>query len=181
MREFAQNGTFTTKWNSGFGVTPAGIAVDSSETLYVVRGNPAVERLSSLRDGPRQRYWFPIPPSPTFNGPTTGLAVDPATGDLYVDDGGTRIRQYANPSTCVAHGNQVPKAAYRRDLWLGQFERRCGVAVKRLHRSRLRLRPRQRQDLRPGHSPRRHNRHSYGTIGHLSGARLESSDPMVSR
>jgi hypothetical protein len=104
MREFAQNGTFTTTWNSGLGVTPAGIAVDSSETLYVVRGNPAVERLSSSGSDLGNVTGFPT--EPTFNGPTTGLAIDPASGDLYVDDGGTHVRLYANPSACVEQGNQ---------------------------------------------------------------------------
>lgn len=103
MREFAPDGTYTTEWNSGFGVTPAGIAVDGTDTLYAVRGVPVVERFSAT--GADEGQVTGQKP-PAFNGPTTGLAIDSASGDLDVDDGGNLIRQYPNPSACKASGSE---------------------------------------------------------------------------
>jgi hypothetical protein len=129
MREFAQDGSFTTKWNSGLGVTPAGIAVDSSGTLYVVRGNPAVERFSN--SGTDLGNVTGYPALPTFNGPTTSLAIDPNTGDLFVDDGGTLIRQYPNPATCVDHGQEGYEGCAIADAFgAGNLNAASGVAVK---------------------------------------------------
>lgn len=96
MREFGQDGSFVTKWNSGFGVTPAGIAVDSSQHLYIVRGSPVVEKLTSTGGDIGQIS------GQEFTGPTTGLAVDQETGEAFVDDGGETIRAYSgscDPST----------------------------------------------------------------------------------
>jgi hypothetical protein len=128
MREFAQDGSFTTKWNSGLGVTPAGIAVDSGGTLYVVRGFPAVERFSA--SGTDLGNVTGYPTEPTFIGPTTGLTINPATGDLYVDDGGARIRQYTNPSACIAHGNQGAEGCTILDTFgSGNLNAATGVAA----------------------------------------------------
>jgi hypothetical protein len=129
MREFTQNSTFTTQWNSNIGVTPAGIAIDATETLYVVRGNPFVDRFSS--SGVHLSHVSGAPGEPTFNGPTTGLAIDPTSGDLYVDDGGTLIRQYTNPSTCLAHGNEGNEGCTLRGTFgSGSLDAGSGVGVK---------------------------------------------------
>jgi hypothetical protein len=96
MFEFAEDGTFSTDWNSGFGVTAAGIAVDSAGNLYVVRGFPVVEKFTSAGADVGEIT------GPGFNQPTTGLAIDPSTGDLYVDDGGSIIRHY--DSSCDPSG-----------------------------------------------------------------------------
>jgi hypothetical protein len=92
MRKFAQDGIFTTKWNSGLGVTPAGIAIDPSEHPYVVRENPLVEKLAPSGGDVGQIS------GPEFTGPTTGVAVNQTTGDILIDDGGKTIRLYSG--TC---------------------------------------------------------------------------------
>lgn len=126
MREFAQSGVFTTKWNSGFGVTPAGIAVDSGGTLYIVRGFPVVERIGSTGvDEGQVTGGSP----PEFNGPTTGLTIDPTSGDLYADDGGKLIRQYSNPSTCKASSSQSEGCPTSDVFGNGDLKAGSGLAV----------------------------------------------------
>ncbi|HEU0250928.1 MAG TPA: hypothetical protein VFR48_09410 [Solirubrobacteraceae bacterium] len=129
MREFTQNGTFATEWNSNIGVTPAGIAIDSTETLYLVRGNPGVGRFSAT--GVQELDFVTgTAERPTFNGPTTGLAIDPAGGDLYVDDGGKLIRDYPNPATCVPHGEGQSPGCATSDVFGGNdLNAGGGVAV----------------------------------------------------
>ena len=80
MFEFAQDGTFAQNWNSGRGVTASGIGVDSSDELYVATGSPGVTEFTSsgVQIGDIDDSYSNI----------TGIAVDPSTRDLYVDDGG---------------------------------------------------------------------------------------------
>jgi DNA-binding beta-propeller fold protein YncE len=129
MREFTQDDTFIIKWNSGLGLVSPGMTIDSGDTLYIVYVNPAVLRLSS--SGTDLGNVTGYPSFPTFNGPTTGLSIDSATGDLYVDDGGTSIRQYANPATCVPHGNQgLEGCTITETFGSGHLNAANGVAVK---------------------------------------------------
>ncbi|HEY8304311.1 MAG TPA: NHL repeat-containing protein, partial [Solirubrobacteraceae bacterium] len=88
MREFNPYGELITKFLPGFGVTAAGIAVDSADNLYVVRQTSVVEKLSSGGS--------PIGAvtGPGFTGPTEGLAFAQFINDLYVDDGGKAILHY---------------------------------------------------------------------------------------
>jgi hypothetical protein len=89
MFEFGQDGSFTTSWNSGRGVTAAGISVDSITHLYVLNGGASVTAFTSAgtQIGDLQNDF----------GGNTGLAVDPSTNanDLYVD-GGNVIRHYGS-------------------------------------------------------------------------------------
>ena len=95
MFEFAQDGSFVTDWNSGRGVTPAGIDVDSAGNLYVLTGGGSVEQFTAagVDVGP-------------VNGDTsdpTGVAVDRFSNDVYMDSDGMLVRHY--PSSCDAGGN----------------------------------------------------------------------------
>jgi hypothetical protein len=78
--EFAADGSFVTDWQSRSGEF-SGIAVDSSGDLDVVAGSgvvrvsPSGEEIGNVQEG------FP-----------TGLAVDSASGDLFVDGGRTISR-----------------------------------------------------------------------------------------
>lgn len=65
---------------------PCAIAIDSENTVYV-----------NLWHGPVIRY--PVPyefPEPIFLGRATGVAVDPLTDDVYIDEGSS-IGRYASP------------------------------------------------------------------------------------
>ncbi|MGA8745398.1 MAG: hypothetical protein WB507_06015 [Solirubrobacterales bacterium] len=75
---------------------PCGLAVDSEGNLYVDNYRGDV-----LRYGPAELSAG----SGTVidSGPATGIAVDPATGDLYVDDG-TYVAQYKAP----VHAGETP-------------------------------------------------------------------------
>ena len=89
MFEFAQDGSFTTGWESGRGTTAAGIAIDTAPRLYVLNGGASVTVFTSAgtQIGDLQLDF----------GGDTGLAVDPSTNanDLYVD-GGNVIRHYGS-------------------------------------------------------------------------------------
>lgn len=95
MFEFAQDGSFTTDWNSGRGVTANGIDADSAGNLYVVTGSGSVEQFTA---------------SGTDVGPVngdaenpTGFALDRSSDELYMGSGGVLIRHYASP--CDAGGS----------------------------------------------------------------------------
>jgi Divergent InlB B-repeat domain len=65
---------------------PCGLAVDSSDNVYV-----------NFWHGPVIRYSIPYEtPQVIFSGRATGIAIDPLTDDLYVDEG-TSIARYASP------------------------------------------------------------------------------------
>ncbi len=90
MREFNSGGSFVAQWNSGYGVSAVGIAVDSTQHLYFVRGFPAVQKFSATGtdngeiDG---------------SGTATSVGIDPATDELYVG-AGTQVNHFA--ANCVA-------------------------------------------------------------------------------
>jgi NHL repeat len=116
MREFAQDGGFVTQWNSGYQVTAAGIAVDSSDHLYVARGTPSVEKFTSSGGDVG---------AVTAGGNATGFVVDPATDDLYVDAGGTEIDRYA--SSCDPSGGPCEIAE---SFGVGDLNAANAIAVK---------------------------------------------------
>ncbi len=96
MFKFAQDGSFLTEFNTTFGVTPAGIAVDPAGSLYIVRGTPYVEKVSDTGTDLGQV---------TDDAGATGVAIDPVTGELYVGQGTTveRFGATCDPSagTCA--------------------------------------------------------------------------------
>jgi NHL repeat-containing protein len=75
--KFAQDGTAVTNFATVGGMSASGLAVDSSGNLFKVNGDGSVEKLTSTGSDVGQ----------VTQGGATGLAVDPATGDLYVDTG----------------------------------------------------------------------------------------------
>jgi DNA-binding beta-propeller fold protein YncE len=80
MFEFDQGGAFLQSWQT-FGSSPSGIGVDSAGNLYLVGGSGAVEKFTSGGARISQAdYQIAIN--------ATGLTVDLATGDIYVDYGG---------------------------------------------------------------------------------------------
>jgi hypothetical protein len=92
MFKFAQDGTFITDFNTSFGVAAVGIAVDGADNLYIVRGAPFVEKISDTGVDLGQV---------TADSGATGLTIDAATGELYVDQG-TTIERFA--SSCDPSG-----------------------------------------------------------------------------
>jgi DNA-binding beta-propeller fold protein YncE len=76
--EFDPTGTFLQQWNDGFGQTVA-IAVDSTNAkVYLIRGAGTTESFNLTGGNDTQV---------DNNSRGTALAVDPATGNLYVDQG----------------------------------------------------------------------------------------------
>ena len=92
--EFGPDASYLTDWNSGRGVTPAGIGVDASGNLYVATGAVGVTQFTSTgtQVGDIDDSYAQI----------TGLAVDPSGPDVYVDDG-SQIHHYG-PSCDPAAG-----------------------------------------------------------------------------
>jgi hypothetical protein len=95
MFAFAEDGTFSSDWNSGRGVLPGGVDADAAGNLYVLTGGGSVEQFSvtGADVGP-------------VNGDVsnpTGFAVDRSTDEVYLDSGGAAIRHYA--ASCDAGGN----------------------------------------------------------------------------
>ena len=95
MFEFAQNTSFITDWNSGRGVTPNGIDLDSAGNLYVLTAGGSVEQFTSAGTD--------VGPVNGDASNPTGLAVDRSTSDVYMDSGGVLVRHY--PSACGVGGN----------------------------------------------------------------------------
>jgi hypothetical protein len=78
MREFAPDGSAITEFNTGIGPNARGIAVDSADDIYLVRGAGAVAKIDS--SGAELI-------GEVDSREATGLAVDPATDHLYIDFG----------------------------------------------------------------------------------------------
>ncbi len=75
MFEFEQDGTFIKEFEPAFGTENSGTAVDSAGDIYKVRESGAVAKL----DPSGASLIETVDP-----GPATGIAVDPATDQLYV-------------------------------------------------------------------------------------------------
>jgi hypothetical protein len=80
MFQFAQDSSFTTDFETRFGTAPAGIALDSSGNIYKVRVGGTVVKFDSTGN---------VIGTVTGERDDTGLAVDPSTSDIYVDEGGS--------------------------------------------------------------------------------------------
>jgi hypothetical protein len=95
--EFGQDGTFTKEWNSGVGAYQVGLGLDSSDNVYLATGRANVEEFTS--SGTQVGNV-----TPDQTGAVLGLAVDPASGDVYAGDGGGLVRHYTAQSlaSCVA-------------------------------------------------------------------------------
>ncbi len=93
MREFAQDGSFITQWSSGNRITAKGIAVDSSDHLYLPNESQNIEKFTQTG--------APVG-GITIGFTATAPTIDPATDDLYVDAGGTEIDRY--DSSCDPSG-----------------------------------------------------------------------------
>jgi hypothetical protein len=87
---FAQDGLFITDLFAPRGTSANGLAVDGANNFFKANGNPSVEEFQS--DGTDLGQV-------TVSTSTTGLAVDSATDDLYVDTGAA-IEHYSFPA-CV--------------------------------------------------------------------------------
>jgi DNA-binding beta-propeller fold protein YncE len=85
MFEFAQDGTFSTDFTTARGTDSHGLGVDSAGNFFKVNGDDTVEKFTASTDFGQV----------TANSSTTGLTVDPSSGDLYVDHGGSAIDHYA--------------------------------------------------------------------------------------
>jgi len=83
MYEFEAGGAFKQAFEAAYGgYSPQGIAVDGSGDLYISDNATSVAKLSSSGSGL----------GGVFGGTVTGLAAEPATDALYVDQGGSIAR-----------------------------------------------------------------------------------------
>jgi WD40-like Beta Propeller Repeat len=85
MFEFAQDDTFVTDFETPRVSSQAGLTVDSTGAFFKLNGEPSVEEF-----GPSGADIGQV----TVSATSAGLALDPATGSLYVDDAGTKVDQY---------------------------------------------------------------------------------------
>jgi hypothetical protein len=83
--KFDETGAFSEEIETPRGTTPAGLAVDLSGNFFKANGDLSVERFEGSGAGAVQV-------NDSFS--TTGLAVDPSNGELYIDKGGS-IDNYA--------------------------------------------------------------------------------------
>ncbi len=77
--ELDDSGTLVSTFNDSYGETVA-IAVDASESVYLIRGSEQTEKWTEAGRASGTPEMFD-------NTAGTGLAVDPSTGDVYVDLG----------------------------------------------------------------------------------------------
>jgi NHL repeat len=97
VAEFTSEGAFVTSWNTNQGAGP-GLAVSPNDTVYVVVGWGAVYRYSASGTE------LTVPASGSGfldGGSASALAVDPFTGNVFVDDG-FQVDEYE------ASGNPLP-------------------------------------------------------------------------
>lgn len=83
--KFAQDGSFSEEFTVARGTAPNGLAIDAAGDLFKANGEPSVEEINPSGSDIGQV---------TRSVSATGLAVQSATGDLYVDEGGD-IEHYA--------------------------------------------------------------------------------------
>jgi hypothetical protein len=110
MFEFAPGGSFVTDWDSERGVEPAGIAADQGSNLFVLTGAVGITKFASsgaqLGDVDEK-----------YNN-LFGIALDPASDELYVDDGSV-IHQYRSCIACEPTG----------EFGSGQLKGATGIAL----------------------------------------------------
>jgi hypothetical protein len=94
--EFTQAGAFMTDFGTPRGSTPRGLVVNAEGDFFKLNGEPSVEQISSSGGDIGQV---------SKSIAATGLAVDPADSDLYVDEGG-EVEHYvfAGPQTVSEPG-----------------------------------------------------------------------------
>jgi hypothetical protein len=108
MFEFDQSGAFANSWNSEVAGHPSGIAVDNSDHLYIDGNYERVEKFTSTGS---QLGAMTLATFEVGGTPPTGLAIDPATGELYIDADGSLIKRIA--SSCEpANGICVAAEAF---------------------------------------------------------------------
>ena len=119
MYEFDQAAGFIRTWFGPGSVNEAGIAIDGAEDLYVVgAGFGALEKVTENGE-----LIGRVTPAVFEGGEApTGVAVDPATNDLYVDVG-TQI-EHIGPRCSPAQGPCVVQERFANNLTAG-----AGVAV----------------------------------------------------
>ncbi|HEV7494820.1 hypothetical protein [Baekduia sp.] len=84
---FAQDGTFTTDFTTARGTSALGLGVDDSGNFFKVNGSPSVEKF--LSDGTDVGQ---VSGGDSF---ATGIAVDPSSGSLYLDNQGLSVQRFA--------------------------------------------------------------------------------------
>jgi len=87
--KFAQDGSFLGSFRTAGGTAADGLAVDPSGNFYKVNENPSVEKFA-----PGGADLGQVSDTHT----TTGLATDPSTADLFVDNGTSVDRYHFNES-----------------------------------------------------------------------------------
>jgi NHL repeat len=97
---FAEDGTFSAEsGETPRGTEPRGLAVDPDGNFYKANGSPNVEKFEASGTDVGQVNTFES---------TTGLAADPSSGELYVDNGGSIDNFAFEPSGEVAGTGCTP-------------------------------------------------------------------------
>lgn len=100
--EFAQDASFTADFVVARGTLPNGLAVDASGSFFKVNGDNSIEKFGGSGNDVGQ-----VSASDT----AIGLAVDASTGDLYVDNGGASVSDYAFDGSGNVVGSSCAPAA----------------------------------------------------------------------
>jgi len=117
--EFAQDSSAQPTTSVGRGTDNVGIGVDSGGNRYKVDGNGNVEQFDSFGND--------LGPVDGGND-DTGFAIDPRTGDIYVDEGGSAIQSY--DVSCVPSGGSNGRPCTAADAFgSGDLSNATGVAV----------------------------------------------------
>ena len=82
---YEQDGTHHSSFGYPRGTSAAGLAVDAEDHLYKADGSPEVTKFTDTGENLGE---------PDGTGAAVGLAVDPSTNDLYVDEAGASINHF---------------------------------------------------------------------------------------
>jgi hypothetical protein len=117
--KFGQDGTAGPTVNVESGSVSVGIGVDGAGSFYKVISGGQVRKFDSSGS--------PVGPVDEEKG-DTGFAIDPATTDIYVDQGGGRVQHF--DSTCVPSGGNFGTPCTPADSFgSGDLAGGAGVAV----------------------------------------------------
>ncbi len=120
-------GTYITQIaNTSLGNGPCGLAVDSVGRVYVENWRAEVVRFTPSAYPPVAKTPYGSPTVIDESGTATGVAIDPASGNVYVDDG-TYIAEY-EPS-----GHPVEVSGEPVHIDLGPLAEGYGLAISAFH------------------------------------------------